>query len=166
MILPDVLQPNLKVVFVGTAVGNKSAQRQAYYAGPGNKFYKTLYRCGFTDRLLFPEEFGMLPEFGIGLTDIAKNIYGNDNFLKPTDFDPDGFIAKIQKYQPKWVCFNGKQAASRLTGIKTSQLEYGEMIQTVGITKLYLAPSTSGAANGFWDEVYWRDLKHLLWKAQ
>lgn len=161
MILPDVLQTNLKVVFVGTAVGNKSAQRQAYYAGPGNKFYKTLYRCGFTNRLLFPEEFRMLPGFGIGLTDVAKFVHGNDKSLKPQDFDFDGFIAKIQKYQPQWVCFNGKQAASRVTGIKTSQLEYGEMIQTIGRTKLYLAPSTSGAANGFWDESYWKELKLL-----
>lgn len=31
-ILPDVLKPGLKVVFCGTAAGNRSATNGAYYA--------------------------------------------------------------------------------------------------------------------------------------
>jgi TDG/mug DNA glycosylase family protein len=38
-VLPDVLKPGLKVVFCGTAVGNKSARASAYYAGRGNQFW-------------------------------------------------------------------------------------------------------------------------------
>ena len=34
--LPDILVPGLDIVFCGTAVSNVSAQRGAYYAGPGN----------------------------------------------------------------------------------------------------------------------------------
>lgn len=34
-ILPDVLQPNLNIVFCGTAPGTVSAQRGAYYANAG-----------------------------------------------------------------------------------------------------------------------------------
>ena len=43
-ILPDVLGPNLKVVFCGTAAGAVSAKRRAYYAGPGNKFWQTIHK--------------------------------------------------------------------------------------------------------------------------
>jgi G:T/U-mismatch repair DNA glycosylase len=39
-ILPDVLQPDLKVVFCGTAAGTQSAQAGAYYAGRGNYFWE------------------------------------------------------------------------------------------------------------------------------
>lgn len=46
--LPDLLINDLKIVFCGTAVGNKSFLRRAYYAGSGNKFYKILYRIGLT----------------------------------------------------------------------------------------------------------------------
>jgi TDG/mug DNA glycosylase family protein len=162
MILPDLLQPRLKVIFCGTAAGKESADRKAYYAGPGNKFYKTLFKCGLTDRLLAPEEFKTLPKYGIGLTDVAKFVHGNDNQIKHTDYDPEAFIAKIEKYQPKWVCFNGKEAASRVTGIKTKQLTYGTLTHKIGLTKLYLAPSTSGSANRYWDESYWEKLKNLL----
>ncbi|GJM28796.1 MAG: hypothetical protein DHS20C17_14310 [Cyclobacteriaceae bacterium] len=107
MILPDLLKKELKIVFCGTAAGDASADRKAYYAGPGNKFYKILYKVGFTDRLLEPEEFETLIEYRIGLTDVAKFVHGNDNSLKPSDFDPNAFNHKIKTYQPEWVCFNG-----------------------------------------------------------
>lgn len=38
MVLDDVICEKLKVVFCGTAVGNRSAKLGAYYAGRGNKF--------------------------------------------------------------------------------------------------------------------------------
>ena len=43
-ILPDVLEPGLRVVFCGTAAGKASARAGAYYAGPGNAFWPTLHR--------------------------------------------------------------------------------------------------------------------------
>jgi TDG/mug DNA glycosylase family protein len=46
MVLPDLLQLGLKVVFCGTAVGDQSARRGAYYAGPGNQFWNILAETG------------------------------------------------------------------------------------------------------------------------
>lgn len=43
MILPDVIEPGLRIVFCGTAAGAKSAAVGAYYAGPGNAFWATLH---------------------------------------------------------------------------------------------------------------------------
>jgi len=39
-VLPDYPAPNLMVVFVGTADGERSASVGHYYAGRGNKFWK------------------------------------------------------------------------------------------------------------------------------
>ena len=72
MILPDLLKENLKIVFCGTAAGNKSAERKAYYAGAGNLFYPTLASCDLTPRILKPQEFPELLNYQIGLTDLAK----------------------------------------------------------------------------------------------
>lgn len=77
--LTDLLRPGLDLVFCGTAAGTDSARRQAYYAGPGNKFWRTLYRTRLTPRQLEPEEFILLPEFGIGLTDLVKGKAGMDH---------------------------------------------------------------------------------------
>ena len=41
--LPDLLLPDLRVVFVGTAAGKRSAELGHYYAGRGNRFWRTLH---------------------------------------------------------------------------------------------------------------------------
>ena len=71
--LPDVLGPDLKIVFCGTAAGQKSADLGYYYAGNGNKFWKTLFSTELTPRLLLPSEFRELIAWGIGLTDMVKD---------------------------------------------------------------------------------------------
>lgn len=51
-VLPDVLKPDLKIVFCGTAAGRESAARGAYYAGSGNSFWKTLHEVGLYPALV------------------------------------------------------------------------------------------------------------------
>ena len=48
MVLPDLIADDLDVVFRGTAAGTASAVKGAYYAGPGNVFWPTLYAIGLT----------------------------------------------------------------------------------------------------------------------
>ncbi|HEV2483519.1 MAG TPA: mismatch-specific DNA-glycosylase [Puia sp.] len=164
MILPDVLAPDLDIVFCGTAAGDRSAIRQAYYAGPGNQFYPALYTCGLTTRQLLPHEFRDVLTHRIGLTDLAKKVHGADDTLRSEDFDIEGFRKKIQLFQPRLVCFNGKKAASVYFGIRdTKKIAYGLQLGIIGRSKLYVAPSTSGAARGAWDVGLWHELKkHIV----
>jgi double-stranded uracil-DNA glycosylase len=160
MILPDLLGPNLEVVFCGTAPGNKSAARQAYYAGAGNLFYPTLSSCEFTPRILKPHQFPELLLYKIGLTDLAKFSHGMDKDLKANDFDVGGFTGKIEVHQPKLICFNGKEAAKVFLGLKnTKMVEYGLQNVKIGKTKIYVAPSTSLQAIAYWDESIWQSIK-------
>ena len=46
-VLPDVLQPGLDVVFVGTAASKHSAETNTPYSGPGNAFWRDLARGWF-----------------------------------------------------------------------------------------------------------------------
>ncbi|MFA5297579.1 MAG: mismatch-specific DNA-glycosylase [Lutibacter sp.] len=162
MILKDVLKPNLDIVFCGTAVGEASAKKQAYYAGPGNQFYPALYKAKFIPKPMQPSEYEQLLKYNFGLTDMVKLTSGNDNALVDKDFDIRGFKQKILKYQPKIACFNGKKAAATYLDTKTKNISYGLMPNTIGLTKLYCAPSTSGNARKFWDESYWFKLKELI----
>ena len=163
MVLPDLLEENLEIVFCGTAAGDKSAERQAYYAGRGNMFYMILALCGFTPRVLHPDEYTKLLLYGIGLTDLAKFTHGMDNKLVMTDYDIASFENKIQKYSPKVVCFNGKEAAKVFLQLnKTSQINFGLQDTTINNTKVYVAPSTSFSARKYWDEEHWHNIKlHL-----
>lgn len=163
MILPDLLKQNLKIVFCGTAAGNKSAQRKAYYAGSGNLFYPTLASCGFTDRILKPHEFPELLDYGIGLTDLAKYHFGMDKDLRQEHFDIKSFEGKILKHQPEFVCFNGKEAARAYFALKsTKHVTYGLQINGIGNTELYVAPSTSSGGKKYWNESIWRQLRTLI----
>lgn len=153
--LPDLLQDGLKVVFCGTAAGNRSAQLQLYYAKPSNKFWRTLYQVGLTPNLLDPKDYQQLLTYGIGLTDLVKKKAGMDKLLSQKDFEYVDFHQKIEKFQPKVVCFNGKRAATEYFG---HPVVFGKRAEQVGITEFFVAPSTSGAANGYWDIGYWHTL--------
>lgn len=154
-VLPDVLRPGLAVVFCGTAAGAASARAGAYYAGPGNAFWRTLHETGLTPELLAPAEFQRLPEFGIGLTDVCKVRSGSDVEVGRADFDVAGLERRIAAAAPAHLAFNGKNAARAAFG---GAAAYGRQRQRLGGATTWVLPSTSGAARGFWDPEPWRQL--------
>src|SRR5437773_1698329 len=106
MLIRDVLAPGLRVVFCGTALGKRSAQVGAYYAGRGNQFWRTLHEVGLTPVVLRPGEYPRLLEFGIGLTDICKTRSGSDEEVGRDGFDVARLITELECYAPGWIAFN------------------------------------------------------------
>lgn len=157
-ILPDVLAPSLAAVFCGTAPGTASALRRAYYAGPGNAFWRTLFEIGLTPRRLEPAEYASLIDYGLGLTDLAKSVYGSDHVLVDDHFDRDGLRRKIATYRPRILAFTSKRAAEEFLGRAAG---YGLLDDRVGGTRLFVLPSPSGAARRYWDIGPWQDLAAL-----
>jgi len=157
--LPDVLGPGLKVVFCGSAAGRRSAAAQAYYAGPGNRFWDMLYLIGLTPQRFAPREYAAVLAYGIGLTDMVKRRSGNDDDLQRGDFDADLLRRKITQYSPCVVAFNGKRAAQAFFG---GQVYYGAQEESMGTTMFFVLPSTSGAARRFWDEAPWFALGEFI----
>lgn len=162
-VLPDVLTAGLRVVFCGTQAGAASARRGAYYAGPGNKFWKTLFETGLTPRPLGPADFPELPRYGIGFTDVAKGTSGPDTALMRWHFDITGFLAKIRKHAPAIVAFNGKRAAQAALGEERGRrLAYGLQPSSLAGSRIFILPSTSGAASGYWSIEPWCELAALV----
>jgi TDG/mug DNA glycosylase family protein len=161
--LPDVLSHDLCVIFCGTAAGAYSARVGAYYAHPQNKFWRTLYQVGLTPRLLAPHEFPLLPQYGIGLTDIAKTYSGADKGLRRAHFDPAALRHKIELYAPRVLAFDSKNAARGFYGAaKGKALAYEQQPDKIGATVVFVLPSTSGAASGFWDVSHWQALADFV----
>ncbi len=154
-VLPDILPPGLSLVFCGTAAGTASAKARAYYAGPGNSFWATLYAVGLTPEQLRPAEFERLPEFGIGLTDICKLRHGSDEEVGTVEFDVAGLEQKIATAEPENLAFNGKNAAR---GALERDVTYGLQEERLGGATLWVLPSTSGAARRFWKIEPWHEL--------
>ena len=153
-VLPDVLGPGLRIVFCGSAAGAASARAGAYYAGPGNRFWPTLYDVGLTPRLLAPAEFRAVLQYGVGLTDLCKTESGADSGLSAKADDAAALSAKIARHRPAVLAFNGKRAARVF--LDAAGIDYGEQPQRIGRTAIHVLPSTSGAARRWWDEAFWR----------
>jgi double-stranded uracil-DNA glycosylase len=158
-ILPDLLRPGLRLVFCGTAAGKRSAAEGAYYAHPGNLFWRALFQSGLTPRLLAPREFPLLPDWGIGLTDLAKRHAGNDDELPGDAFDVPALVSKIERYAPGVLAFTSKNAARAMLGNK---VHYGMQQATLGNTALFVLPSPSGQARGHWSLEPWMELRRLI----
>ena len=160
MKLPDILAHDLKLVFVGTAVGNRSSAEGRYYAGRGNKFWPTLLNLELFDAPDDPDYEQRLLDRGIGLTDLAKHSQGADRGLKHVDFDIQSFLNKMNLFKPRLIAFNGKRAFSIL--VPKQSFGYGPQPNLFHGHRVFVLPSTSGAARRWWDEGPWRELRKLV----
>lgn len=156
--VPDLLAPGLGLVFCGTALGRVSAERRAYYAHPGNLFWRTLHATGLTPRLFRPEEWPALIEHGIGLTDVCKAHFGNDAQLPPDAFDTAALRARIEENAPRILAFTSKTAAAAVLGEPTGRIPLGPQTARIGETALYVLTSPSGQARRYWSQAVWQNL--------
>jgi TDG/mug DNA glycosylase family protein len=151
-ILPDLLAPGLHLVFCGTAAGARSAAEGAYYAHPGNLFWRALFQAGLTPHLFAPADFPALLQLGIGLTDLAKRHSGNDAELPRGAFDAGALRRKIRRCRPRLLAFTSKNAARAALG---HAVDYGLQDEAFGDTRLFVLPSPSGQARGHWNLQPW-----------
>ncbi len=147
--LPDHLDYNLDIVFVGYNPGEKSAITNYHYAGRGNQFWKLLFDSGLTPRLYAPEEDSQIIKLGYGLTNIVARPSKSSSDLSPEEMKEGAIILqeKIQKYNPKIVSFLGKDVYRKYMGFKASKpVSYGIASngKKSGNTYLFLAPNPSG----------------------
>ncbi|MBF2760572.1 MAG: mismatch-specific DNA-glycosylase [Ectothiorhodospiraceae bacterium AqS1] len=159
MLVDDLLEENLVLVFCGTALSDESYQRRAYYAHPGNRFYAVLYSAGFTRRRLSPAEYRELLSYRIGLTDLNKTEHGADHSLSPAAFDPGALEDKILRFAPDLLAFTSKRAAQEYLQVR--RCDYGLQPTTIDRTRLFVLPSPSGRAVRYWSEGPWRGLASL-----
>ena len=150
--VPDVLAPDLRIVFVGINPGRVSAAAGAHFANPRNDFWRLLHAAGLTSRLYAPaEQFALLGE-GIGVTNAAYRTTPGSGDLRRGDFA--GSLERLERIarelRPRWLAFVGKEAYRGAFGTRP---ELGLQERTLGGTKLFVLPSTSPANAAVpWDE--------------
>ena len=148
-VLRDILNDEILIVFCGTAVGNTSAKDKCYYKHPSNKFWSLFEKI--TGRELSPENLEDCKEvlkYGIGLTDLNKKDKGLDSDLSEGGYKINSFKEKMLKYSPKLIVFNGKKAAKKF--FRTTSVSYGLQDAKLGMSAIFIAPSTSGSSGKDW----------------
>ena len=168
--VPDVLVPNLRVVFCGINPGRVSAAAGAHFANPRNDFWRLLHAAGFTPRLLRPAEQHDLTRYGCGLTNSAHRTTAGSGDLRRADFA--GAAARLARLaselRPGVIAFVGKEAYRGAFGERPS---FGLQERRLGDTRLFVLPSTSpaNAAVPWAERLRWfQELQRLgqLWEAR
>ena len=158
-VVPDLLAAGLRLVFCGTAPSRASAAARSYYANPGNRFWRTLHEVGLTPTQFRPADYADLLTLGVGLTDLCKHHFGNDDELPPDGLDPAALAVKVHLYRPAALAFTSKTAARIALG---RAADHGLQPELIGTTRVYVCCSTSGRARRFWRQEVWEDLKKLV----
>ncbi|XP_076172398.1 uncharacterized protein LOC143149153 [Ptiloglossa arizonensis] len=148
--LPDYLDMDLDMIFVGINPSLMAAHRGRYYAGQGNHFYKLLHESGLTPQYLNYEEDYKLLQYGIGLTNIVTRATRSSADLKRTEIK-EGFKIieeKLKIYKPKIAVFNGKCIYEVFDG-KTINFNFGLQPECIATTALWVTPSSSARCANF-----------------
>jgi TDG/mug DNA glycosylase family protein len=142
--VPDVLGPELVVVFCGINPGRASAEAGAHFANPRNDFWRLLHEAGFTPRLYEPTEQFELLELGIGVTNAAYRTTKGSGDLRRGDFaDSRDRLERIAlELRPRAIAFVGKEA---FRGSFGQRPELGPQTRTIDDVALFVLPSTSPA---------------------
>src|SRR5215213_3894648 len=110
--LADVVAPGLDVLFCGINPGLVSAARGHHFARPGNRFWPALHGAGFTPRLLTPDEDGLLPSFGLGITNVVDRASRGADELSADELrDGARALAELAgRYEPAFIAVVGVTA--------------------------------------------------------
>lgn len=144
--LPSILASDLRVVFCGTAVGERSASQGHYYSGRGNAFWDLLHQAGFTPLRLAPEQDQVLLSYGIGLTDLAPGVTQSHDRGLRAQYDVPGLVSLLEQFSPRFIAFTSLEAARAVSrDLAQPAASLGLQEWSVGPSGAFALPSPSGA---------------------
>jgi TDG/mug DNA glycosylase family protein len=111
-LLPDVIGPGLRVLFVGINPGLYSTACGHHFARPGNRFWPALAAAGLTPRLFRPSEDRALLALGLGITNLVARTTARASELEPEELISGARLLadKVGLVQPRVVAVLGVTA--------------------------------------------------------
>jgi double-stranded uracil-DNA glycosylase len=142
--IPDVIAPDLKVLFCGINPGLYSGATGHHFARPGNRFWPALYGAGFTPRLLDPSEKKLLLQSGYGITNLAARTTASAEELDPAELiaGRKRLAAKVTRYRPHCVAVLGVGAYR--TAFAQPRASLGRQPDELAGAMLWVLPNPSG----------------------
>ncbi len=142
--LPDLVGPNLRVLFCGINPGTLSGEIGLHFARRGNRFWKLLHAGGFTESVLLPAEQHVLPGLGIGITNLVSRVTAAASELDVAELREGAtrLEAKVGMLQPRCVAVLGLQAY-RAAFLRPGAV-IGPQPELLGGSHLWLLPNPSG----------------------
>lgn len=142
--LPDVIAPDLGLLFCGINPSLMSAERGHHFARPGNRFWPAIHRAGLTPRRLSPDEDAELLRYGLGVTNLVERPtraaaeLGRDELRAGAD----ALARLVAEHRPRVLAVLGVTAWR--TAWKRPQAQPGLQPERLGATRIWVLPNPSG----------------------
>jgi TDG/mug DNA glycosylase family protein len=147
--IPDVLGPDLVVLFVGINPGLVSGATGHHFARPGNRFWPVLHDAGFTPRVLRPDEQHELPALGLGITNLVSRVTATAAELSDDELRTGAIrLERLEaELHPRFVAFLGLTTYRTAFGRRGASV--GEQPERLGNARIWVLPNPSGLNAGW-----------------
>jgi TDG/mug DNA glycosylase family protein len=142
--IPDVIAPDLAVLFCGINPGLYSGATGRHFARPGNRFWRTLHLAGFTDRVLAPREQEQLLADGLGITNLVERATATADELSKHELlaGARALELRVERFGPRFVAVLGVSAYR--TAFGRARAEIGLQPEGIGSARVWVLPNPSG----------------------
>ena len=142
--IPDIIAPNLHVLFCGINPGLYTAAVGHHFGRPGNRFWPVLHRAGFTPRHFAPSEQRDLLSLGYGVTNlVARATTAADELTRHELLEGARILTrKVRRLTPRYLAIVGIGAYR--TAFERPRAKMGLQDETIGATKIWVLPNPSG----------------------
>ncbi|MDQ3765851.1 MAG: G/U mismatch-specific DNA glycosylase [Actinomycetota bacterium] len=142
--VPDVIGPNLRVLFCGINPGLYSGAVGHHFARPGNRFWRALHAGGFTPEVLSPFDEDELLRLKLGITNLVERATARADELANDELVAGArrLGLKAKRYSPDVIAFLGLSAYR--AAFRAPRAVVGPQERTVGRSRTWLLPNPSG----------------------
>jgi TDG/mug DNA glycosylase family protein len=148
--VPDLIGPDVRLLFVGINPGLWTAATRTHFAHPGNRFYPALLRGGVIRRAIDPaagmddDDRRHLIGRGIGITNIAARATARAAELERDELRHGAteLTSRVARWQPKVVAVAGVTAYR--VGFQRPRAQVGRQAEDLAGAELWIVPNPSG----------------------
>ncbi|WP_078312458.1 MULTISPECIES: G/U mismatch-specific DNA glycosylase [unclassified Mycobacterium] len=146
---PDILASGLDVVFCGINPASTAVADGHNFSNRSNRFWEVLYRAGFTDIRLRPEDERQLLTYGCGITAAVSRATPRADDVTASEFRaarPD-FEEKMRCLEPRALAFLGKRAVVSM--LEAPHIAFGLQPFRFAEVTTWVLPNPSGLNRRF-----------------
>ncbi len=142
--VPDLLRPNLDILFVGINPGLYTAAVGHHFARPGNRFWPAMHKGGFTATQLSPFDSVKLLDLNLGITNMCPRPTAMAHQLSTHELRKGAKLLarKVLRYKPRFVAIIG--ITSYRIAFDRKEAKLGLQSEKIGDTKIWVLPNPSG----------------------
>ncbi len=148
--LPDLLGPDVRLLFVGINPGLWTVAVQSHFGRRGNRFYPALHHAGITDRRidasagLADEDVAHLHDRGIGITNLVPHATARAGEIRSADLmaGARALRGRVGRIGPAVVAILGIGAFR--TAFDRRRAVAGRQPDDLGSAQLWVLPNPSG----------------------